>query len=224
MQDEGKESFVGYHVLPVRHGMTAGELALMFKDEFKLDLDLEIVQCQGWKREDHWDVTGLTWVNPSPNMRSLTQALLYPGVGLLEYTNLSVGRGTDTPFEVIGAPWLDGRRLAEALRAQRLPGVTFIPIEFTPDASKFANEKCGGVNIAITDWEAFDPLRTGLAVAVQLRATHPEQWDAKNYSRLLGNDAVYEAVLDGKSLGDVLELSQAGMNEFMRRRARHLLY
>ena len=118
MLDAGKESFVGFHRLPVRHGMTIGELARMFQDELKLKLDLQVIECEGWKRADAWDATGLTWVNPSPNMRSLTQAFLYPGIGLLETTNVSVGRGTDTPFEVIGAPWLDGRKLAAELNAR----------------------------------------------------------------------------------------------------------
>jgi uncharacterized protein YbbC (DUF1343 family) len=112
MLDPGKESFVGVHRLPGRHCMTIGELARLFKAELKLDLELEVIACEGWRRADAWDATGLTWVNPSPNMRSLTQAFLYPGIGLLETTNLSVGRGTDTPFEVIGAPWLDGQKLA----------------------------------------------------------------------------------------------------------------
>src|SRR4030095_11876285 len=120
----------------VRHGMTVGELAKLFNEELKLGLDLQVIECEGWQRGDFFDATGLTWVNPSPNMRSLTQALLYPGIGLLETTNLSVGRGTDTPFEVIGAPFVDGKQLAAELRAQSLPGVTFVPVRFTPRASK----------------------------------------------------------------------------------------
>jgi uncharacterized protein YbbC (DUF1343 family) len=161
MLDRGKESFVGFHRLPVRHGMTIGELARLFKAELKLDLELEVIACEGWQRGDLWDATGLAWINPSPNMRSLTQALLYPGIGLLETTNLSVGRGTDTPFEVIGAPWLDGRKLAAALASRNIPGVTFVPVAFTPASSKFAEKPCGGVNIIITDRERFEPLRTG---------------------------------------------------------------
>jgi uncharacterized protein YbbC (DUF1343 family) len=222
--DAGKESFVGYHTLPVRHGMTAGELARMFQAEFQLDLELEVIECEGWQRGDFWDATGLTWVNPSPNMRSLTQALLYPGIGLLEYTNLSVGRGTDTPFEIIGAPWLDGSRLAAALVTEQLPGVTFIPLEFTPDSSKFSGELCRGISLTITDRETFEPVRTGLAIARQLRLLHRDQWEAEKYARLLGNDTVYKAVLDVRPLADLLELSAEGLNEFMRRRARYLLY
>jgi uncharacterized protein YbbC (DUF1343 family) len=204
--------------------MTAGELAQMFREELKLDLDLEVIPCEGWRREQIWDETGLTWVNPSPNMRSLTEALLYPGIGLLETTNLSVGRGTDTPFEVIGAPWLDGRRLASELRAQHLPGVTFIPIEFTPDSSKFANEKCSGVNIAITDRHTFEPLRTGFALAAALRKLYPMEWETKGYLRLLGNEAVQNALVAGRAADDLVDFSREGLNEFQRRRVKHLIY
>lgn len=224
MLDSGKESFVGYHSLPVRHGMTIGELATMFKDEFKLDVDLEVIRCEGWTRRDAWDSTGLTWINPSPNMRSLTQAFLYPGIGLLETTNVSVGRGTDTPFEVIGSPWIEGRKLAAALNARRVPGVSFVPIEFTPTSSKFANELCGGVNIAITDRASFEPLRVGLEIAIQLRALFPEKWETKGYLRLLGNEQVHQAVVDGKSGDDVESLARQGLTEFQRRRVKYLIY
>ena len=127
MLDKGSESFVAFHHLPVRHGMTNGEIAQMLNAELDLKLDLHVVRCEGWSREQLYDATNLLWVNPSPNMRSLTQALLYPGVGLLETTNLSVGRGTDTPFEVIGAPWIDARQLAE-LNEMRIAGVSLCPL------------------------------------------------------------------------------------------------
>jgi len=224
MLDEGKESFVGFHRLPVRHGMTIGELARMFRDELKLGLDLEVIACEGWRREDTFDATGLTWVNPSPNMRSLTQALLYPGIGLLETTNLSVGRGADTPFEVIGAPWLEGRKLAAELSQRELPGVSFVPIEFTPTGSKFAKEKCGGVNILITDRARFEPLRTGFEIAAALRRLYPNKWDAKSYGRLLGNDKTLDALLAGKSADEIMEVAREGMSDFLRRRGRYLLY
>jgi uncharacterized protein YbbC (DUF1343 family) len=146
--DDGSQSFVGFHTLPVRHGMTVGELAAMFNDELQLGVDLQVIPVESWRREDYFDRTGLLWVNPSPNMRSLAQAVLYPGIGLLETTNLSVGRGTDTPFEVIGAPWLDGIPLARALNQSGLAGVRFVPIRFTPDASKFAGQPCGGSTAA----------------------------------------------------------------------------
>jgi uncharacterized protein YbbC (DUF1343 family) len=224
MLDEGRESFVGFHRLPVRHGMTAGELALLFKAELKLDLDLQVIECEGWRRSDAFDATGLVWVNPSPNMRSLTQAFLYPGIGLLETTNLSVGRGTDTPFEVLGAPWLDGGKLAGELSIRNIPGVSFVPIEFTPSSSKFSGEKCGGINIAITDRAKFEPLRIGLEIAVVLRKLYPEQWEAKGYDRLLGNKATHEAILAGKPIDEVLAAAREGVDRFLRRRTQHLIY
>jgi uncharacterized protein YbbC (DUF1343 family) len=224
MLDRGRESFVGFHRLPVRHGMTAGELAMMFKAELKLDLDLQVIECEGWWRSDAWDATGLTWVNPSPNMRGLTQAFLYPGIGLLETTNLSVGRGTDTPFEVIGAPWLDGRKLAAELALRNIPGVSFVPIEFAPSSSKFSGEKCGGINVVITDRNQFEPLRTGLEIAVLLRKLYPDKWDAKAYDRLLGSKQTHEAILAGKPFDEVHAAAREGVDRFLRRRVQFLIY
>lgn len=224
MLDAGKESFVGFHSLPVRHGMTIGELAKMIRSERNLDLDLQVVECQGWNRQDSWDATNLTWINPSPNMRSLTQAFLYPGVGLLETTNVSVGRGTDTPFEVIGAPWMDGRALARNLNQRGIPGVAFVPIKFTPSASQFAGQACGGVNIAIVDRQAFEPLRVGLEIATQLRMMYADQWETKNLNRLLGNDLVFASVVNGESVEDSLNKAREGVSSFRQRRETFLLY
>jgi uncharacterized protein YbbC (DUF1343 family)/NADH pyrophosphatase NudC (nudix superfamily) len=195
--DAGAETFVGCHPIPLRHGMTVGELAKMFAADLKLDLDLTVIPCEGWRRTDAFDATGLEWVNPSPNMRSLTEAFLYPGIGLLEFTNLSVGRGTDTPFEVIGAPWLDGRVLADALAARRIPGVGFVPIRFTPSASKFKGEPCGGVNIAVTDRAVLDPVRVGLEISVALRQLYPKEWEAEKIATLLLHRSTLDAILAG---------------------------
>ena len=224
MLDKGKESFVGFHRLPVRHGMTTGELAKMFQSELKLDLDLQIVPCEGWRRTDAWDATGLTWVNPSPNMRSLTEAFLYPGIGLLETTNVSVGRGTDTPFEVIGAPWLDGRKLAAELNARSILGTSFVPIRFTPSSSKFEKQECRGVNIVITDRRRFEPLRVGFEIASALRRLHRNDWDPKSYDRLLSNERTLNAVLEGRSAEDIQEIASEGVSDFLRRRATYLIY
>jgi uncharacterized protein YbbC (DUF1343 family)/CubicO group peptidase (beta-lactamase class C family) len=224
MLDAGKESFVGYHTLPVRHGLTIGELATMFNEEMKLGVDLEVIRCEGWSRREAWDSTGLMWVNPSPNMRSLTEAFLYPGIGLLETTNVSVGRGTDTPFEVIGAPWIDGRKLAGALNARGLPGVSFVPIQFTPASSKFANELCGGINIAITDRTAFEPLRVGFEIAAQLRTLFRDKWETKGYLRLMGNDKVQQALVDGQTGEELEQLTRQGVSDYQRRRAKYLMY
>ncbi len=157
-------------------------------------------------------------------MRSLTQALLYPGIGLLETTNLSVGRGTDTPFEVMGAPWVDARRLAASLNAASVPGVRFVPIRFTPTASKFAGEACQGVNVIITDWAQFDPLWTGLEMARTLRRLHPEQWDAAAYDRLLLNAATWQAVLDGRTTAEIMAVYREELEQFKQRRGKWLLY
>jgi uncharacterized protein YbbC (DUF1343 family) len=222
--DAGRESFVGYHRLPVRHGMTVGELACMFNRERRNDLYLEVVLVEGWRPGDLFDATGLRWVNPSPNMRSLTEAVLYPGIGLLETTNISVGRGTDTPFELIGAPWLDGDKLAPALNRAGLAGVRFHPVTFTPEASVFQGQRCGGVTITISDRAAFEPLRTGFEIARQLRILYPEAWKAEGYDRLLGNKQVLEAVLAGKSVAEIEAIYRPALAEFLKRRARFLLY
>jgi uncharacterized protein YbbC (DUF1343 family) len=190
----------------------------------KLDLDLQVIECEGWRRRDSFDATGLTWVNPSPNIRNLTQALLYPGIGLLETTNLSVGRGTDTPFEIFGAPWLDGRKLAGELNLRNQSGVRFVPIEFTPSSSKFAEKLCGGVNIVIVDREAFEPLSVGIEIAVQLRRLYPQDWQAESYARLLGNQATLQALLDGRTAAEILAVAREGVSSFTRRRSTHLLY
>jgi uncharacterized protein YbbC (DUF1343 family) len=222
--DAGKESFVGWHPIAVRHGMTVGELARMFVAERKLPVDLHVVRCEGWRRQDRFDATGLTWIDPSPNMRSLTAAMLYPGVGLLETTNISVGRGTATPFEIVGAPWIDGRRWAAELAGEKLAGVTFVPVGFTPDASKFKCEKCGGVRIFLTDWDKFDPIRCGWGLAVTLRRLYPRQWDTTSYGRLLGSEKVLRAVRDGQSIDQIERLYQDELASFRKRREAFLLY
>ena len=224
MLDAGRESFVGYHQLPVRHGMTIGELARMFNDEQQIGADLTIIPMEGWRRGDYYDATGLLWINPSPNMRSLSAALLYPGIGLLETTNLSVGRGTDTPFELIGAPWLDGQKLAEELNRAALPGVRFIPTTFTPGSSKFKEERCGGVQIVITRREALQPVRTGFEIATRLRALHAGEWKPEGYDRLLGNASILRMLVEGYPAADLGEQGANGKNEFLSRRERMLLY
>jgi uncharacterized protein YbbC (DUF1343 family) len=222
--EKKRESFVGYHPLPVRHGMTVGELALLFNKERKIDAMLEVVEMEGWKREDLFDRTGLVWRNPSPNMRSLTAALLYPGVGLLETTNVSVGRGTDRPFEIIGAPWLDGRRLAAALARAGLPGMRFVPTQFTPASSTHAKKLCGGVQLYIDDWSRFESLRVGLTIAVTLRQLYPKEWKIERFNALLGNTAVLSALEKGEPAAKLLELAAAELKAFEEVRRRYLRY
>jgi len=222
--DHGRESFVGWHTIPVRHGMTVGELARMFNAELDLNLDLHVVPVEGWRRSDYFDATGLPWINPSPNMRSLTEALLYPGIGLLETTNLSVGRGTDTPFEVVGAPWIDGRELATELNRAGLPGIRFVPIRFTPEASKFAGETCQGIHLIVVDRKRFRPLPAGFEIALQLRRLYPEAWQADRYARLLNNAETLERIVASQSRSAIEAGYQGKLREFLQRRARYLIY
>jgi uncharacterized protein YbbC (DUF1343 family) len=204
--------------------MTVGELARMFNDELKIGADLVVVPVEGWRRSEFFDATGLWWVNPSPNMRNLNAGLLYPGVGLLETTNLSVGRGTDTPFEILGAPWIDGLRLAGELNRAGMPGVRFIPTYFTPASSKFKNERCGGVQIAITDRRRLMPVRVGFEIARQLRVLYPDGWHVAEYDRLLASAAVLKAIQEGAAVSEIELLYQPALENFLKRRSRFLLY
>lgn len=222
--DPDKLTFVATHTLPVRHGMTIGEMAQMFNTEKKIGADLRVIKMENWSRAMWFDETGQTWVNPSPNMRSLTEATLYTGVGLLEYTNLSVGRGTDTPFEVVGAPWIDGQKLAAALNSRNIAGARFVPIRFTPNSSKFKAEQCAGINIVITDRQAFRPVRTGLEIAVALRRLFPSEWKPDEYIKLIVNQDVFDRLKAGEPAEDLEKASQQKLDEFRRRRASLLLY
>jgi len=221
---DARRDFVAAHRVPLRHGMTTGELASMMAGEDAILVDLEIVACEGWQRADLFDRTGLYWVNPSPNMRCLTQALLYPGVGLIEGTNVSVGRGTDTPFEIVGAPWCDGAALAATLRAAKLPGVTFVPVRFTPDASRHEGETCSGINLVITDWRAFEPVRTGIHLACALHTLHPKAWDTARLDWLLKDEASAAAIRAGEDADAIVASWQPGLKLFRLRRKPFLLY
>ncbi len=224
LADEDKLSFIAAHTIPVRYGLTIGELGQMMNAERKIGADLKVVKMENWSRDKWFDETAQTWINPSPNMRSLTEATLYPGIGLLETTNVSVGRGTDTPFEVIGAPWLDGQKLAKYLNERGIPGVRFIPIRFKPNASVFKDENLGGVNLVITDRKVFKPVRTGIEIACALRKLYPNEWQVDRYARLLVNKDTHERVLRGESPEQIEGSYQASLSDFLRRRAPFLLY
>jgi uncharacterized protein YbbC (DUF1343 family) len=217
-------SFTAGHPIPVRYGMTPGELLRMINDETNAGARVEVVKLSGWSRRLWYDETGLEWVNPSPNMRSLAEAVLYPGVGLLETTNLSVGRGTDTPFEVIGAPWLDGRRLAAVLAARRIPGITFTPIHFTPATSTFAGERCGGVRLTVTDRDAFRPVALGIEIAVALRDLHPVDWKRGDLMTLLASRDTLDRLERGETADAIVKSWEKGLEDFRVRRGRFLLY
>jgi uncharacterized protein YbbC (DUF1343 family) len=220
----GDESFIAAHTIPLQHGMTVGELARMLHEELDLTGELSVIECTGWQRSMRWDETGLTWVNPSPNMRNLNQALLYPGIGLVEFTNVSVGRGTDTPFEIVGAPYVDGRALAGLLRSRDLPGVTFVPVEFVPDASKFKGELCKGVQILVTDRDALDAIRTGMTLAWALRRLCPNAWEVDRFARLLAEPAAFERMEAGAFAEQAIATWLDELEAFAVRREAFLLY
>jgi len=224
LAEEDKLSFIAAHTIPVRYGLTIGELGQMMNAERKIGADLRVIKMDGWSRSMWFDGTGQTWVNPSPNMRSLTQATLYPGIGLLETTNLSVGRGTDTPFEVVGAPWLDGQRLAKYLNERSLRGVRFIPVRFKPKASVFKDEDLGGINIVITDRAEFNSVRTGIEIAGALRKLYTKEWNVERYGRLLVNGEILAALIRGDTPETVENIWKVGITNFDRRRASYLLY
>ena len=224
LMDRDLASFTAPHPIPVRTGMTIGEFARMAAAEKKIGVSLTVVPLEGWARSRWYDETGLPWTNPSPNIRSVTQALLYSGVGLLEATNLSVGRGTDTPFEVVGAPWIEPAGLAEALNGLRLAGIRFEPIWFTPTASTYARVACGGVRLVVTDREAVRPVTVALALATALRTRHREQFRPEAIQNLLVNRSTMWAFLRGEALDRILAWANSDRASFLNRRASYLMY
>lgn len=221
---EGND-FVAFHEIPVQHGMTTGELARMFNAERKVGANLVVVPVEGWSAAMRFDETGLPWVNPSPNMRSLTQALLYPGVGLIEFTNVSVGRGTPAPFEHIGAPWIHDGRLAQRMRQENLAGVEVLPDRFTPEASVYKNEDCAGVRFYLSDREAFRPLDLGIELMRSLHGMHPGTFTLETKGNvLLRHLPTIEAILGGADREQIRELWRPGLEEFLKRRQTYLLY
>ena len=222
--DADKLSFIGYHTIPVRHGLTIGELAQLYNEQRKIGCDLRVIKMDGWRRSTWYDATNLTWVNPSPNMRSLTEATLYPGIGLLETTNVSVGRGTDTPFEVVGAPWIKEQELAAYLNGRNLAGVRFVPVRFTPTTSTSKGVECHGINIVITNRNQFRPVTTGIEIAVALRRFYPNDWNVDNYLRLLLNADALQRVKRGDSPSDIVKSWSPALDQFMKDRRKFLLY
>jgi uncharacterized protein YbbC (DUF1343 family)/CubicO group peptidase (beta-lactamase class C family) len=221
---QGEKSFTGWHDIPVRYGMTVGELARMFNAERAFKADLTVIPVEGWSRDMFFDQSSLPWINPSPNMRSLTEAILYPGIGLLETTALSVGRGTDTPFEILGAPYIDDATLAAELNRAALPGVRFIPIQFTPNASVFKNQQCKGVNILLTDRDTANVVDIGITIALKLQQLYPKNFGLDKFNRLLVHKPTLDAIRAGKSLAQTKSLWSASLNDFRARREKYLLY
>ncbi len=216
-------SFVNHHALPVRHGMTMGELARLFAEDEHLDLKLEVVRLQGWRRKDYFDHTGLAWVSPSPNLRSVEEVVLYPAVGLLESTSLSVGRGTDTPFEVLGAPGIDGEALAKNVEARGIPGLAVLPITFSPTTSVHQGKKCGGLRLRVTDRALFEPVRAAVTLALAIHDVWPE-WDLEHVDRMLQSKPAMAAITSGKTADEVIATWAQALATFGAKRQRFLLY
>jgi uncharacterized protein YbbC (DUF1343 family) len=219
-----RRTSTSYHPIPVRYGMTVGELARLYNAERRIGARLQVIKLRGWRRAQLFPETGQVWVDPSPNIRSWRAALLYAGVGMLESTNVSVGRGTDSPFALVGAPWIDGPALAAAMTRRALPGLHFVATSFTPTASPHRGQRCNGARVVLTDPTVVDPPAAGIALAVTLRRLYPQQWETKHLYRLINHLPTTEAILAGKELKQILPLWTAGLEQFRRVRARYLLY
>jgi uncharacterized protein YbbC (DUF1343 family)/CubicO group peptidase (beta-lactamase class C family) len=224
VSDAGRESFTNYWTLPVRHGMTMGELARMFNAERGINAKLTVVAMDGWQRGDWFDSTGLGWVNPSPNLRSVTEAALYPGVALIEGTNVSVGRGTDTPFELVGAPWVKSKELAAYLNRRGIAGVRFVPVTFTPTASVYSGQTCSGVNILLTDRNGFDAPELGIELAAALQKLYVADFKIERVNQLLVNQSAYDALVAGQDPRRIAQEWQEGLAAFQKVREKYLIY
>jgi uncharacterized protein YbbC (DUF1343 family)/CubicO group peptidase (beta-lactamase class C family) len=224
LADEDRLGFTAFRPIATAHGMTFGELAKMYAGDFGVRCELLVVPCENWKRSMWWDQTGLTWINPSPNMRNTTQALLYTAVCLLEATNVSVGRGTDQPFELFGAPWIDARKLAAELNGANIPGLRFVPIEFTPTSSVNKEKLCHGIYVIVADRTAVKPVEAGVTIAYWIRKLFPNDFQADRVVRLLQNKAASDALLAGKSPEEIIATWKEPLEQFKRAREKYLIY
>lgn len=224
MLDRDQLSFVGYFPLPVRNGMTVGELAQMFNQENNIHADLHVIRMEGWQRDDWLDETGLPWVNPSPNLRNLMETILYPGLGMIEGANISVGRGTDTPFEVLGAPWIDGQKLAAYLNARRIQGTRFIPTDFTPTDARFKGELCHGVSIELLDRQALDSPELGVELAAALYKLFPGKFELDKTLPLVGSRQVIAEIQSGRDPRSIALGWGEELQKFLSVRKPYLLY
>jgi uncharacterized protein YbbC (DUF1343 family)/CubicO group peptidase (beta-lactamase class C family) len=224
VSDTGHETFTDYWTVPVRHGMTIGELAKMFNTERNINAKLTVVQMEGWQRGDWFDSTGLSWVNPSPNLRSVTEAALYPGVALIEGTNVSVGRGTDTPFELVGAPWIKSRELASYLNARGIAGVRFVPVTFTPSSSVYSGQQCQGMSVLLTERNNLDAPELGIELAAALHKLYAADFKIDRMADLLVNQAAFDALVAGQDPRRIAQDWQEDLSKFQLLRQKYLLY
>lgn len=230
--DPGFESFVGRYPIPVRHGMTVGELATLFNAEYGIEADLKVIKMRNWLRDMWFDETGLIWVPPSPNTPTLDTATVYPGTCLLEGTNVSEGRGTTKPFELAGAPWMECSELIAELRSRKLPGVLFRQAYFNPTFSKHSGQRCSGVQLHVTDRQIYKPFETGLHLVDSIRKLHQDsfEWtrpksDSRYYfDTLAGTDNIREDLCEGTSVREIIDGFKAELSEFMEIGKDYLLY
>jgi uncharacterized protein YbbC (DUF1343 family) len=222
--DRNLRSFTGYFPLPVRHGMTVGELATLFNAEMKIGAKLHVIKMRGYERNHWYDETGLLWLNPSPNLRTLTEAILYPGVAMVESSNMSVGRGTSTPFELLGAPWIAGEELASYLNNRRIKGIRFMPVEFTPATSPFKNQLCHGVQIALLDRQILDSPALGVEIVSALYWLYPKDFQLDKTLGLIGSREVLQTIKDGQDPVAIAQNWQEPLEQFYKLRSKYLLY
>ena len=218
------KSFVAYFEMPLQHAMTLGELARLFNAERKIGADLAVVAMRGYRSNSWFDQTGLAWVKPSPNLPTAESTILYPGVALIEQTNVSVGRGTSTPFELVGAPWVDGQALAGYLGRRRIAGVRFEPAAFTPSSDRYAGKRCHGIRIVLSDRTVLNAPRLGMELAVALHRLHPKEFAVRDMLALLGSRRTLAAIEAGEDPATIGQRWQAGVDAFTATRAKYLLY
>jgi uncharacterized protein YbbC (DUF1343 family) len=224
VMEKDLRSFTGYFPLPVRYGMTAGEMAQMYNKENGIGAALHIIKMSGYKRDLWFDETGLQWVNPSPNIRSLKEAVLYPGVALIEGANVSVGRGTETPFEVFGAPWVHAKKLGEYLTKRQIKGIRFVPADFTPTSNPYKNRRCHGVRIILRDRNALDSPALGIEIASALLRLYPKDFRLDKTLSLIGSRKVLQSVKDGLDPRQIAREWQQALDRFKKMRAHYMLY
>ncbi|HXX34854.1 MAG TPA: exo-beta-N-acetylmuramidase NamZ domain-containing protein [Thermodesulfobacteriota bacterium] len=222
--DRNLRSFTGYFPLPVRHGMTVGELATLFNAEMKIGVKLHVIKMRGYERYYWYDDTGLLWLNPSPNLRTLSAAILYPGVAMVESSNVSVGRGTSTPFELLGAPWITGEELASYLNNRRIQGIRFTPVKFTPGSGPFKNQLCHGVQIALFDRQVLDSPALGVEIASALYRLYPKDFEIDKTLGLIGSREVLQAIKGGQDPAAIGQNWQEPLEQFCKLRSKYLLY
>jgi uncharacterized protein YbbC (DUF1343 family) len=204
--------------------MTVGELATMFNVEMKIGVKLHVIKMRDYNRTDWYDETGLLWVNPSPNLRTLTEAIFYPGVGMVEGANVSVGRGTATPFELLGAPWINGEEFAFYLNNRKIQGVQFMPIEFTPNSSQFKNQLCHGVQMVLLDRQILDSPALGVEIASALHHLYPREFQLDKTMGLIGSREVLQAIKEGQDPASIVQNWQGPLEKFYKLRSKYLLY